>query len=356
MKKSILFIAALLCSYAVFAVEYSYKEATELTITGKAFESSLPYERMDFDRWGGWEDKDINLLKQSTGIMVSFKTDSPSIAVKASFYKPNRSNTSGYANRGFDLYIKKGGKWLWAGARSANSGAPDFTAVIVRDMNEDLKECLLYLPTTGFLTSVQVGVEEGCKLEAGEQPFRHKIILHGSSFMHGISTTRAAASVPCYLSRMTGLMFCNLGVSGDCTMQPQFANALKDAECEAFVFDSFSNPSAEVIEERLFPFIETIQKGHPGVPLIFMSSIWRENRNFNNSVEEKEAAKAKMAEKMMAKAVKKYKDVYFIQSNASTDDHETTCDGTHPGDLGYYLWAQSVKDPILEILAKYGIK
>ena len=360
MKKLFFIIIAAACLFAgsisAFAVEYEYKDALELTLCGKAFDTPNPYERMDFERFGGWEQKDINLLKQSTGIQVSFKTDSPSIAVKAVFAQPNRGGTSAYANRGFDLYIKKDGKWIWAGTRAANFAANDVTAVIVREMNDKMKECLLYLPTTSMLASVHIGVEEGCKLLAGEEPFRHKIILHGSSFMHGISTTRAGATVPGFLSRMTGLNFCSLGVSGDCKMQPQFANALKDAECDAFVFDAFSNPGADIIQERLFDFIETIQKGHPGKPLIFMSSIWRENRNFNEKTEEWEATKAEMASKMMAKAVKKYKDVYFIQSNASTPDHETTCDGTHPGDYGYYLWAQSVKDQIVEILAKYGIK
>ena len=338
-------------------VTFQFTEASELTLCGKMFnDTPTPYQRMDFSKSDKWSSKDINLLEMSSGISVAFETDSPIITVKVDWLEASEAQSSGFGTRGFDLYIKKDGKWLWAGIVSGRVSDEPYHGRLVGNVKEGMKECLLYLPLYSKEKSVQIGTKEGSVIRPGKQPFRHKIILHGSSFMHGISTTRAAASVPCYLSRMTGLMFCNLGVSGDCTMQPQFANALKDAECEAFVFDSFSNPSAEVIEERLFPFIETIQKGHPGVPLIFMSSIWRENRNFNNAVEEKEAAKAKMAEKMMAKAVKKYKDVYFIPSNASTDDHETTCDGTHPGDLGYYLWAQSVKDPILEILAKYGIK
>ena len=54
--------------------------------------------------------------------------------------------------------------------------------------------------------------------------------------------------------------------------------------------------------------------------------------------------------------MKKYKDVYFIESNASDEWHESSADGVHPGDGGYLLWALSVKDQILEILAKYGIE
>ena len=59
----------------------------------------------------------------------------------------------------------------------------------------------------------------------------------------------------------------------------------------------------------------------------------------------------------MAQAVKKYKDVYFITcTNATSPEHDTSVDGTHPDDHGYFLWARSVEKPIMKILAKYGIK
>ena len=31
-------------------------------------------------------------------------------------------------------------------------------------------------------------------------------------------------------------------------------------------------------------------------------------------------------------------------------------DGVHPGEWGYYLWADSVRKPILKILKKYKIR
>ena len=56
-------------------------------------------------------------------------------------------------------------------------------------------------------------------------------------------------------------------------------------------------------------------------------------------------------------ACKKYKDVYFITTtNATSPDHYTSVDGTHPGDYGYTLWARSIRKPVLRILKKYGIR
>lgn len=50
-------------------------------------------------------------------------------------------------------------------------------------------------------------------------------------------------------------------------------------------------------------------------------------------------------------------DVYYVTTTDASDPRlDTTVDGTHPGDYGYTCWAESIKEPVLQILAKYGIK
>ena len=361
MRKILLFIVGLALSLSLFAqgVNYQFTEASDLTITGKVFDTPNPYQRMDFERFGGWVEKDINLLEMSCGIIVSFKTNSPVIAVKPEFLSISGTDASGFAARGFDLYIKRDGKWLWAGSCAYGKDIEKENGKIHRlvySMDDSMKECIVYLPTFSKLNSVQIATAEGSVIEKGDLPFRHKICLHGSSFMHGANTSRAGRLVSGFLSRKTGLQFCNLGVSGDCRMQPQFAAALAACDAEAFVFDAFSNGNAETVQENLFPFIETIQAAKPGVPLIFMHTIWRERRNFNLKHDQDEASKIAVADSLMRIAVKKYKNVYYIKSNAASEMHDTSEDGVHPSEWGYYLWAESVRKPILRILRKYGIR
>ncbi len=362
MRRIITFLIGLAIALAAFAQneEYTFMEAADLTIVGKVFpDTPNPYQRMDFTKYGGWDEKDINLLEMPSGIIVTFKTDSPVVAVKADFSYLHYTNSSCIASRGFDLYIKKDGKWIWAGICAYNHDASTENGRIrkmVDHMDGSIHECLMYLPTESKLNSLKIAVKKGSFIEKGDVPFRHRICVYGSSFMHGASTTRAGLTVPGYLTRSTGMQFCSLGVSGDCRMQPQFANALKEADVDAFVFDAFSNGNDETVKANLFNFIETIQSGKPGVPLIFMHTIWRERRNFNTLHDEIEARKIAVADSLMKIAVKKYKDVYYIKSNASTPSHDTTADGVHPGDYGYWLWAESVRKPILKILRKYGIR
>ena len=63
-----------------------------------------------------------------------------------------------------------------------------------------------------------------------------------------------------------------------------------------------------------------------------------------------------MADKMMALALMKYKDIYYIEPNATSSTHDATVDGVHPDNYGYTLWAESVREPILEILSRYRMK
>ncbi len=342
------------------AQDYRYVEASDLTLTGKVFPGTpCPYNRMDTSRFHGFTSEEVSLLMESAGIAVAFRTDSPSIRVLPKYVRPYfGGGTTGFSGRGFDLYIRKDGKWLWAASGLQGDKTLDKPVNLIKDMDGTVKECLLYLPVRSEVSSVKIGVEDGKMLEAAENPFRHRIAVFGSSFTHGASTSKAGMAYPSILSRETGIQFLNLGVSGRCRLQDYFAAALAEApDVDAFLFDTFSNPTPEEIEARLFPFIEAMRAAHPGKPLIFQQTIYRERRNFNIQADEYERKRMETVARLMKEACRKYSDVYFITTtNATSKDHYTSVDGTHPGDYGYTLWARSVRKPILRILKKYGIR
>lgn len=351
-------ISGILSAQTPKNVEYSFTEASDLNLIGKILkETPNPYHRVDTVRYKGFTKGENNQVRSSAGLAVLFKTNSTVISVLADYGYMNRAaNTMGVSLRGYDLYIRKDGEWLYAASKAAADGKEEDNLVLIKDMDGSMKECMLYLPIYSEEYSVKIGVQEGSVIEAIESPFRHRIGIFGSSYTQGISTSRPGMSYPMQLMRMTGLQILSLGCSGNCKMQPYFADVLCDAEVDAFIFDCFSNPDAKMIEERLFPFIEKIQSAHPGKPLIFQQTIYREGRNFSHSVEAKESAKQAMAEKLMKEAVKKYDDVYFIQTNATDAMHSTSVDGIHPSDYGYTLWAESIRKPVVKILKKYGIR
>lgn len=165
-------------------------------------------------------------------------------------------------------------------------------------------------------------------------------------------------SYPMQLERNTGLYFCSIACSGNCKLQPYFADYLADVkDADAMVFDGFSNPGAEMIRERLIPFIARIREKLPATPLIFVQTIYRESGNFNLGSRAREEAKRAAAREMMARAMEQFDNVYFIDARDLTGtDHVTSADGTHPSDLGYWRWAQNLQPELLKVLRKCGIR
>ena len=355
-----LFVAISTLAQTPKNVKYVYTEASDLNLIGKILEDTPnPYHRVDTVKYKGFTEKENLQVRCPAGLAVLFRTNSTTISIKADYaYLAEHNSTMSVATRGFDLYIKKDGKWLYAYSRcnSMENARKGKELIMLKDMDGNMKECMLYLSIYSELNSVKIGVEEGAVIESLESPFRHRIGIFGSSYTHGISTSRPGMSYPSQLMRNTGLQILNLGCSGNCKMQPYFGEVLCDADVDAFIFDAFSNPDARMIEERIVPFIEQIQKAHPGIPLIFQQTIYRESRNFSMSKDADERAKQETGARMMKDLVKKYDHVYFIQTNATSPDHETSVDGTHPNDYGYTLWARSIEKPLLKILKKYGIR
>ncbi|MBQ9475839.1 MAG: SGNH/GDSL hydrolase family protein [Bacteroidales bacterium] len=361
MKKiTILFSLLLICSSALQAQKpnLEWKEASTLTLTGKLFpDTPNPYHRVDTVRFKGFTKVENSQIRNSSGIAVAFATDSPSIWVQSEYgEKGYQTGATGICARGYDLYIRKDGKWLYAASGVPSDEKLSLPYQLIRNLPEGRKECLMYLPNYSEEYSVKIGVPEGKTLEALPNPFRHRIAVFGSSYTHGSCTGRSGMAYTSQFARMTGFEMLNLGVGGNSRLQSYFADALAAADADAFLFDSFSNPYPKEIRERLFPFIEKIQAAHPGKPLIFQRTIRRENRNFNTGSERYESRRIEVADSMMAIACKKYKDVYYIYPNATSKYNDATIDGVHPSNYGYTLWMESILKPVKKILAKYNIK
>ena len=343
-------------------VSYSFTEASDIGLVGKMFyDTPNPYHRIDTVKYKGMTKGENQQARCSAGLAVIFKTNSSAITVKTEWGQLYSSvATMPIAYRGYDLYIKnKKGEWQWAASGATKPEKGEDNLVLIKDMAPGDKECILYLPNYCEIRSCKIGTTVGSYIQRLDGQFRNKIVFHGSSYTHGISTSRAGMSYPMQFMRHTGFQVLAFGMSGNCKMQQYFADVLDDVEADAYVFDAFSNPDYKMIQERLQPFIDRLIAAHPGKPLIFQQTIYREARNFSLTYNAKEQAKQDMASTMFDQLLKdpKYADVYFIQTDAcAKDSHEYSVDGTHPDDHGYYLWSKSIEKPILAILAKYGIK
>lgn len=354
-------LATLVLALAVVGSSFAQKwvDATELGIHGHTQKTDKsPYYRFDHTPYEGFSKTIINYSKCPSGLYIVFKTNSSQISASwENAPKRMGDNMTGISQHGLDLYIKKDGKWRFAavGRVSTLPEKNSRTKTLIKNLAEGEKECLIYLPGWCKLTKLEIGVDESATIEGLPSPFRHKVIVHGSSITHGASASRPAMNYPALLSRNLGIDFINFGFSGQCKMQPQFLEFLKTCEADAFVFDAFSNPSEKQIKERLNNFVEELVKAHPGKPLIFIQSPIDQDSDFDTKKYAARMSLTKTAAEMMKVLAKKHKDVYFlaVPNVLGTDG---TIDNSHPTDLGFDRFLKAYQPKIAKILKKYGIK
>ena len=167
-------------------------------LIGKILEDTPnPYHRVDTVKYKGFTKSENRQVRCSAGLAVLFKTNSTTISVKTEYgWQYSSVNTMGIATRGYDLYMKDGDQWLWAASGATRPEKGSDNLVLIKNMDGSEKECMLYLPIYCELYSVKIGVQEGADIQALESPFNYRIGIFGSSFTHGISTSRPGMSYP----------------------------------------------------------------------------------------------------------------------------------------------------------------
>lgn len=336
--------------------EIKYTNASALHITGKLRENAPGFHRLDTASYPALPTGIKHLLTNSAGIAVTFTTNSSTIWAKwcvsnAKTYE----NMTAIANKGLDLYVKRDGKWQFAGVGRPSALCSNYQ--ITKNMEGGKKEFLLYLPLYDELTKLEIGVEEGSELLPGGEPFKKRILIYGSSIVQGASASRPGMAYPARLSRRTGLHFINFGLSGSAKMETPVADVVAELEADAYILDCVPNSSPEEITERTGYLVQSIRARHPQAPIILVQSIVREisfiDKQWTSRMKLQNENMRKQYEMLQKQGIK---SLYFIGGEGLIgDDHEGTTDGTHPNDLGFDRMLQKMEPQIKAILSKHGV-
>ncbi len=342
-----------LCFNSIYAQSVKYQK---IYIQGKALTNANEYHRLDTVNYPNIPSEVKRLLTHPTGLFVSFKTNSEVISAKWCVTDKKVSlNMTAIANKGLDLYIKRNGKWQFAGV-----GKPSKTCSedkIVENMDNSEKECLLYLPIWDEVKELQIGVARDAFIEELPNPFQKRILIYGSSIVHGASASRSGMPYPARLSRSTGLNFINLGLSGAAKMEYPVADMVAGITADAYILDCVPNSSPEEIKERTAYLVTSIRNKQATAPIIIVQSIIREHGYWNKNVGNRvKAQNEQIAKEFNTLQKQGLKNLYFITADDLLGkEHDATVDGTHPNDLGFDKMIEKLQPAILEILTKHGI-
>ena len=208
MKKVLLALCAVAFALTASA-QIRWHDASELTVIGKPVPTSKPFSRIDTSVYK-FNSKTIDTYADySTGLAVVFETDSRTVKARWTTGGGNAGqNMTAILCKGLDLYIMKDGMWMFAGTGNPKMKNPPYDrheATIVSDMAEGSKQCLLYLPLFDRVDDLEIGLDQDARLNVISNPFRHKIVVLGSSITHGASASRPGMSYPARFGRDNGL-------------------------------------------------------------------------------------------------------------------------------------------------------
>lgn len=352
--RTILILAVAILGVEPVVAQLKYVDAKTLTIINKIDPDCAPFSRINAEKYEARK----SLGKTSTGVAILFRTNSRIIDAKWTTLKSKIGNNSTpILHSGLDLYIRDNGEWIFAGVGRPTFNSTEHKFTIVKRMADGTKECMLYLPMHNGVTSLELGIEEGASIEPMESPFKYKMAFIGSSITHGSSASRPGATYVARIGRELNAEMANIGLSGQCKLDDYFANIVCENSADAFIFDTFSNSTEEIINERVYNFVKRVATAHPDKPMIFLQTIKRDIGYFDLGARERNDKQRAAAEKWMKSLCKEFKNVYFINPGIILgDNHEGTVDGTHLNDLGVQCTMDYLLPKLKKILKKYGIK
>lgn len=286
-----------------------------------------------------------SLHTRCTGGRVRFRTDSPFVAIRAEMDPIKPSAHTGLTGAlGFDLY---------ADGRHVKAFAPPLDIVDGYESQVDLlftgmQEITVYFPLYSGVQSLQIGLKEGCRLEAAEPyPNKKPIVFYGSSITQGAAASRAGNCYTNVVGRMLGRDIWNLGFSGNAKGEPAMAEYIASLDMECFVLDYDHNaPSPEHLKNTHEAMYRAVRQAHPDIPILMMSRprflvTAVVERRINVIRSNYENAKAAGDE-----------NVYMLTGPElmAIAGADGTVDGTHPNDLGFYSMAQAVYAVLSKVL------
>lgn len=338
---------------APLGLAQEYTPATQLTLIGKAAPGEPFFHRIDTLQYKNIPSGVKKLLTQSAGMAIAFKTNSKHIYAKWTTKTASlMGNMNPIGQKGLNLYIKRDGRFQYAGVGQPTLNATAHSATLVENVADGEKECLIYLPLYEEITGLELGVTPGSTLAPIPNPFKGTVLIYGSSITQGASASRTGLAYPSVMARNTGIHFINLGLSGSAKMEPAVADMITSFNADAYILDCVPNSNSSDITANTASLVKKIRNRHPSSPIILIQSVIREIGNFNlvtkNNVTLQNQLFKQEYEKLVAEGIQ---GLSFISAeDLLGHDHEGTIDGTHPNDLGFERMIEVIQPAITPVI------
>jgi lysophospholipase L1-like esterase len=335
--------------------DIAWHDPAEWGIEGKGWaDTERMYDRFPARAKGKVPDSVWNLSRQSAGLCVRFKSDSPAINLRmdllsASLGMPHMPATG---VSGFDLYARDGrGKWQWV--HQINPAAQHVEGPLINGLAPGLKEFVGYLPLYNGVEKLTIGVETGAIFEPVAPDKRKPIVFYGTSICQGACASRPGIAYTAIVGRMLEQPVINLGFSGSGRMDSGVVDLLAELDPSIYVIDCLPNMDPALVKERTEPLVMKLRSVRPSTPILLV-----EDRTFGQAPIVPGVMKAHHQRRgELAAAYRRLqsagvRSLHYLKGDKLLGaDSEGTTDGSHPNDLGMMRYAEALRPVLARLIA-----
>jgi len=333
-----------------------YYDASEFPLLGKISDSTeTRYERLPVRLKNVTRKPIWGLGKNTAGLAIRFRTDSPQISVKwevLNDFSMNHMASTGV--KGLDLYCLENSEWNFM--NTARPTAKKNEAIIISNMEKKKRELMLYLPLYDGIVSLEIGVDSSAFIGQPEIDLPQKknsLVAYGTSILQGGCASRPGMAYTNILSRKLNREVINLGFSGNALLDYEIAGLMSECDASLYILDFVPNASVEQINEKMETFYRILREKRPDVPIVFIEDPEfphiRYDLNIGKEVNEKNKALRSAFEDLKAKGEK---NISLISSAGMIGtDNEATVDGIHFTDLGFFRYVEYLYPKINQLLS-----
>ncbi|MEO6917252.1 MAG: SGNH/GDSL hydrolase family protein [Chitinophagaceae bacterium] len=299
-----------------------------------------------------------NLSKNSTGLIVRFKTNAAQITIRyvveAPIAFPHMPATG---VSGIDLYgVKNDGSYLWCAGKYSFKDTIQFRFTDLKPLEHDTIsgiEYRLHLPLYNTVKWLEIGVPKEKTFVPLKVREKKPIVVYGTSIAQGACASRPGMAWTAILSRKTNTPLINLGFSGTGRLDESVISLINELDAGVFILDCLPNLTGfkeDDIYNRITSAVKNIRTSHPKTPIVLTDHFGYTDAPINpvkraaylkiNTINHKAFADLKS---------QGIRHISILSKKELGQDMDTMVDGTHPTDLGMLRYANAYYKHLNEI-------
>ncbi len=329
------------------------EDADKISIHGLLFDNG-EYRRMPKSVSSSITPSVDYLSTHSAGARLTFKTNSPFIAIKGKIKDVSlMCNMALFGVYGFAVYE---GDFYRGTILPKDLGGEDTTIQPSRidfaknerfvdfagfkTVSEGDKIIRINLPLYTSVAEVSIGIKEGSYIEA-YSPYKDAppIVFYGSSITQGACASRAGLEYSSQVAEEMGYDSINLGFAGNCKGEKALAEYISTIESSLFVLEYDHNATVEHLKNTHFAFYEILRNVNKNTPILFIS------RPSTDYFPDAKIRSDIIKESYQTARAQGDNHVFFIDGEEFYgEENRTLCtaDTCHPNDVGFTRMAKVI--------------